>query len=130
MSILSLKNKSSRRYLGIEQTDSDVLSPYGWSLELSSVDGVEFLSGKRQGEMLDGLIIPANSKVKLMMGTIKPSKYNVLLQPNPELLLKASLGAPFILEPGEEQELVLVLNTFREVDLEEYTYFLRLYLVD
>lgn len=102
---------------------------YGAKIKWSDMVKLRILSGKDEGE-IDGSVLPAQRRAEIDFGQVLPVKLNVQIQPNPILFKYGVVQAPNFLDPDEEQELKMYVNTYVSVDLSELDYLLKAYLVD
>jgi hypothetical protein len=118
------------------------------SLRLQTLDGVDVRStqsgfavqlacphliqvgGDRDGERIDGTVVKPNQRVCLSFGTVKPDKYHVVVEANPELARYGVAQCPTVGEPGEELRLDVYLRADRSLDTAALAWGLRVYLLD
>jgi hypothetical protein len=87
---------------------------------------VHITRGKKSSNLGDSLSLEAGDRALILLGSIKPSKYQVSLAVNPELLCSNQavirVTAPTIIEPKQELGLRLVLEVLEgTVELLEFT---------
>jgi len=103
-----------------------------FGVEIRAKEGIlpqaELLSGKDAGTLVAKLA--PNQRAVLRMGWIQPYKYQAMLVPNPTLLPIATVQHALIVEPKEETELALFINSHKEVDLTALEWLVRIYLFE
>lgn len=99
-----------------------------WGWELTAPLHTYFLSS---GEVVeDPTQIKVNQKVVLDFGTLKSERYQVLLRANPKISQAATISFDNILEPGEESQIEMIVKADKTLDLTQFEWFLRVYLID
>lgn len=71
----------------------------------------------------------ANGRYEVPIGILNPVRYNAMVSVNPELLKLAQVSCPTILEPGEELELSLIIQPFKNLSPEKIPWLVRIYLI-
>lgn len=103
-----------------------------FGVEFRTVEGLEaaavLLSGKDAGQVVTK--IGPNQRAVLTLGTVEPYKYQAICTINPAFNAVATVVGPGIMEPKEEVLMDLVINAHREVNLEEFGWFCRIYLFE
>lgn len=85
-------------------------------------------TGDDAGEFVDA--IKAGKRGIINLGTINPSKYQVLVECNPALHAIASVGHARIIEPGDNIPLELHISANKTVDVSALDWVVRLYMLD
>jgi hypothetical protein len=88
----------------------------------------ELLSGKEAGTLVT--VLAANQRAVLRLGTIAPPRYQALLCANPDLAESCTLQFPTIVEPHEEQALDVYITAYKQLDLAQVDWWLRIYLTE
>jgi hypothetical protein len=124
-------NSRKANYLRYEPVDGIELINTATSLgiEVRGGDLIKF-GGQEDGIPLEGGVVKSNSRALLKLGRINPSKYQILVEVNPQLYRYAQVFGPSIIEPGDEMELELVIHAFKQMDINYLSYAVRLYLID
>jgi hypothetical protein len=94
------------------------------------VSGGKMLSatGEDAGGEVDA--IRANKRGIIHMGTISPSRYQVLVEVHPDLHMLGAVGHARIIEPGDSIPLDIYINAHRSVDVAALEWTVRLYMID
>jgi hypothetical protein len=88
----------------------------------------ELLSGKEAGSYVSK--IGPNQRALLSLGLVTPYKYQAIVSVNPELNSVATVMHPGILEPKATHFMDLYITAHKEVDLNDYNWFCRVYLFE
>lgn len=86
------------------------------------------VSGKDAGT--DVQVIGPNQRAVLTLGAITPYKYQAILAVNPAFNVVANVQAPLIIEPKETCPVRLVITAHKEIDLNDFDWFCRVYLFE
>jgi hypothetical protein len=103
-------------------------SATGWCVEVLKPDAVLSLASR---EDIGDTTLKAGQKVILDFGTLSKNKYTVMVEVNPQLHPLALVSGPGIIEPGTEStDLQFVVRAEKQINLEEFSWFLKIFLVD
>lgn len=131
MSALVKLSTSSRQsnYIRLETAEGVTHRPTPTSMGLQ-VSGGRMLSatGEDAGSVVD--TIKAGKRGIIHIGTISPSKYQVLVEVHPDLHMLGTVGFPRIVEPGDSLPLDIYVNAHRAVDVGTLPWTVRLYMID
>lgn len=123
------------RPLWADQVNPHVLhSKWGVEVHPAGNCRIELLSGKAaagadgSGQEVEELKPTQRGLIRI--GTIRPTKYQVLVVTNPALQEAATVQAPQLLEPGEECKLDIYLHAHRTLRMSDVQWLVRLYLVE
>lgn len=115
---------------------------------LKSKFGIEFAPIVSHAEDMNSVIMPAarvisgkdagttvstvapNQRVSLLVGQIRPYKYQAIICVNPAFNAVATVQHPTIVEPNELTGLDLVITAHKEVDLAEFDWYARVYCIE
>ena len=128
---LSIKTNVTR--LGFQSDLSLSTNRRGYACEVQLDDALDlkYTAGKQADEViLHDETIVSGKKFQVSAGIVKPVKYNVQIEVNPELHKYATVTHPRILDPDEELELVFQFHTHKQLDLSKLKYLFKAYLVD
>jgi hypothetical protein len=116
-------------YIRLEAADGVSTRATGTGMGLQ-VSGGKMLSatGEDAGSEVDA--IRANKRGIIHMGTISPSRYQVLVEVHPDLHMLGSVGHARIIEPGDSIPLDIYINAHRAVDVSALEWTVRLYMID
>ncbi len=131
MSALVKLNNTSRQsgYIKLEAADGVTSKSTSSGMGLQ-VSGGKMLSatGEDAGGEVDA--IRANKRGIIHMGTISPSRYQVLVEVHPDLHMLGAVGHARIIEPGDSIPLDIYINAHRSVDVAALEWTVRLYMID
>lgn len=131
MSALVKLNNTSRQsgYIRLEAADGVTSRSTSSGMGLQ-VSGGKMLSatGEDAGGEVDA--IRANKRGIIHMGTISPSRYQVLVEVHPDLHMLGAVGHARIIEPGDSIPLDIYINAHRSVDVAALEWTVRLYMID
>jgi hypothetical protein len=74
-------------------------------------------------------IIKANQRVTIALGKLKPFKYRFLVQVNPALFPKCNVQVQTLYEIGEQADLTLYIQAYKQLDLYDLPYLVRIYMI-
>lgn len=134
MSALIKLNLSSRKanYLKLDIPPWVEISNTKSALGIQVGKGVKVVSqsGDTAGEEITDGIIPANKRASIEMGTLRPQKFQAMIECNPLLHKYGTVGHARLVEPGDEVELTIYLKTDKQIDLSSIDWFIRVYMID
>jgi hypothetical protein len=99
-------------------------------IELVGTPQVIQMGGEKDGQVIEGTVVKANQRVRIRLGSISPHKFNTLVVFTPALMQYGTAQGPSFLEPGDKEELVIYFRADRQVDLAEFPWLVRIYMID
>ena len=124
-------NSRERNYLRMDPVEGVTKRPTASNLGIQLKGGrVSIVGGEKDGETIDGPIVKANQKVKILLGNVRPVRFHLHVASNPTLAAYGTVQHPFIIEPEDDGELALYFKADRQCDLSVLDWTIRLYLID
>jgi len=131
MSALVKLSSSIRQsgYVRLEAVDNVEMRSTTTGLGLQ-ISGGKMLSATGDDAGSEVESIKANKRGIIHLGTISPSKYQVLVEVHPELHMLGTVGHARIVEPGDSIPLDIYITAHRSVDVANLPWTVRLYMID
>lgn len=84
----------------------------------------------KDGEVIEDNNVKTGQKTYLTLGDVRAGQYHLLIEPNPKLSIKCQIRGPRLLEPREETTLTYMLKADSPIELNDFDYLFRLYILD
>lgn len=131
MSALVKLSVSSRQshYIKLEAADGVISRPTSTSMGLQVIGG-KMLSATGDDAGAEVETIKANKRGIIHLGTISPTRYQVLVEVHPDLHMLGTVGHARIVEPGDTVPLDIYITAHKSVDVATLPWTVRLYMID